>query len=54
MTAFIIISLVLFLLSMFSSIIYVLNPEAEFRGGAVIGLIMFTVMSAWSIFLLFN
>lgn len=52
MTAFIIISIILFFISIISNIIYILNPDNIFKGGAIFGLICFTSMIIWAIFLL--
>lgn len=54
MTAFIIVSMIFFILSMISNIGYIISPSTIWKGGAVIGLICFSAMTAWSAFLLFN
>jgi hypothetical protein len=54
MTAFIISSLVLFFLSLVSNILFVLNENTTFKGGAVVGLIIFTSMLVWGSLLLFQ
>ena len=52
MTAFIIISMILFFLSMVSNVLFILNENTSFKGGAIFGLIVFTFMFAWGSFIL--
>mgnify|MGYP003638478361 CR=1 FL=1 len=52
MTIFIIASIVLFLLSLISNIVYVLNIDSPSRMGAVFGIIAFSIMISWGAFLL--
>ena len=54
MTAFIVITLVLFLLAMITNTIFILNENTQNKGGAVLGLMVFTAMSVWGMFLLFS
>jgi hypothetical protein len=54
MTAFIITSMILFLISIISNIAYIINPNTIFKGAAATGLIFFSAMVAWSIFLLIS
>lgn len=54
MTAFLIVSVVLFLLSILSNIIFVLNENVTAKGGAVLGVIVFTGMIVWALTLLFQ
>jgi hypothetical protein len=53
MTAFIIVTLILFLFSLLSNIVFVLNENTTFKSGSVFGLIVFTSMIVWGISLLF-
>ena len=53
MTAFLITCIFIFVLSLTSNIVFILTSE-ESRGGAVFGMIAFTAMTAWAIFLLFG
>jgi len=52
MTAFIIVTIILFLLSLSSNIVYVLSGEAPNKLGSVSGIIIFSSMIAWATFLL--
>jgi hypothetical protein len=53
MTAFIIVCIALFSLSLISNVIFILTSE-DTRAGGVIGMIAFTAMIVWGIALLFN
>jgi steroid 5-alpha reductase family enzyme len=52
MTAFIITSIALFLLSLGSNMVYLSNGESPNRMGAVIGVTVFSIMITWAAFLL--
>jgi hypothetical protein len=52
MTAFIITTIVLFLLSLGSNIVYLSNRESPNRFGSISGIIVFTAMISWAMFLL--
>ena len=54
MTTFIVLSSLLFLLSIVTNIIFIMNEHTQNKGGAVFGLMVFTIMFSWSIFLLFS
>ena len=53
MTAFLIVCIVLFFISIVSNTVYVLNNYTENKAGAVLGLIVFSGMIAWAFSLLF-
>jgi len=52
MTIFIIVTMALFLLSLVSNIVYLSNRESPNRMGATFGIIVFSVMTSWAVFLL--
>jgi len=52
MTAFIITTIVLFLLSLGSNMVYLSNGESPNRMGAIFGVAIFSVMISWAVFLL--
>lgn len=54
MIAFIIASMVIFIISIVSNLAYIVNPNTIFKGAAATGLIFFSVMTAWAVFLLIN
>lgn len=54
MTAFIIASIVIFVISIISNLAYITNPNTVFKGASAVGLIIFSAMTAWATFLLIN
>lgn len=52
MTAFIIVTMSLFLLSLGSNMVYLSNGESPNRMGAIFGVVVFSIMVSWSVFLL--
>jgi len=53
MTAFIIVCIALFIISIVSNGLFILNNNTEFKAGALIGIIVFSGMTAWALSLLF-
>ena len=53
MTAFLIVSIVLFLISLLSNAAYIINAHTELKGGSILGLIVFSGMIVWALSLLF-
>lgn len=53
MTAFLIVCIFLFLLSIFSNAVFILNNYTEVKLGAVLGLLVFSGMVVWALNLLF-
>ena len=54
MTAFIIASIVLFVICIVSNLAYITNPNTIFKGAAAVGLMVFSAMVAWATFLLID
>ena len=54
MTAFIIVTMILFFLSLGSNMVYLSNGESPNRMGAVFGVAIFSIMISWAFFLLFE
>jgi len=52
MTAFIITTILLFLLSLASNIVYASSNDSPNKIGSVSGIIIFSVMISWAVFLL--
>lgn len=52
MTAFLIVCIFLFLLSIFSNAVFILNNYTEVKLGAVLGLLVFSGMVVWALTLL--
>ena len=52
MTAFIITTIVIFMFSALSNLLYIVNQNTDFKIGAAIGLMLFTGMIAWAFTLL--
>lgn len=53
MTAFLIASIVLFFISLLSNVVYVLNNYTDLKGGAIVGIVIFSGMIVWALSLLF-
>ena len=52
MTAFLIICMILFLISIISNTAYILNNYTDHKLGSVIGLVIFTGMFVWALSIL--
>jgi hypothetical protein len=53
MTAFLIVTIALFLVSIISNTVFILNNYTDSKSGAILGLVIFSGMIVWALTLLF-